>query len=388
LGKGGGSLNNLFVRRGAGGQLPNQDSGDPKIACGGSALSVSSQASNLVPGDSNGVADYFVYGLDTDRVVRPAPLATGEQPNGAAANAELDCEASAGVYDSTATNPANNPNPNADIALQDDPLRIDSAAIVLDGSYSGNWYNPGQSGHGFLLEALPNGAFYATWYIYRDGKSLFLQGIGTPVGNRLVVDMSSFSSSAFPVGAERPTPTAWGRITFTFTSSNDGMASWAPVAAGFTAGSTTLRRLSSASRVESDRDGTLSACYSGIWYDPGHSGYGFNVEFNEAANGGRIVQAFWYTYRPDGSPLWLIGIGNATPGGVILDLIELGGAGAQFPPNFFANAVTRTPWGRAILTFTPNRLDVSYNSVQPGYGSGTLSGLQRLTVLDQRECAF
>src|SRR5690606_20475126 len=113
--------------------------------------------------------------------------------------------------------------------------------------YSGNWYNPGQSGHGFLLEALPNGQFYATWYVYRDGEPLFLQGIGSPSGNRLVVDLLSFTSSGFPVGAERPTSTPWGRITFTFTSSNDGLASWQPVAPGFTAGSTTLRRLSTAS---------------------------------------------------------------------------------------------------------------------------------------------
>jgi hypothetical protein len=200
--------------------------------------------------------------------------------------------------------------------------------------------------------------------------------------------MFRFTSSAFPVGPERPTATAWGRITFTFTSSNDGMASWQPVAAGFSAGSTTLRRLSNASRVESDRNGVLSACYSGIWYDREQSGYGFNVEFNERANGGRVMQAFWYTYEPDGSPLWLIGLGDATPGGVVLDLFELGGAGAQFPPAFSADAVTRTRWGSAILTFTPNRLDVEYESDLPGYGSGTLSGLQRLTVLDQRACTF
>lgn len=384
----GGSLNNLFVMRGAGGQLPNGDSGDPKLACGGNALSVTSAANNLVPGDSNGVSDYFVYGLDSNRVVRPAPAATGEQPNGAANNAELDCDAQAGVYDSQATNDTNNPNPNADVTVQDDPLRSDRAAIVLDGSYSGNWYDPGQSGHGFLLEALPNGAFYATWYVYENGEPLFLQGVGTPVGNRLDVDMFRFTSSAFPVGPERPTATAWGRITFTFTSSNDGMASWQPVAAGFSAGSTTLRRLSNASRVESDRNGVLSACYSGIWYDRAQSGYGFNVEFNERANGGRVMQAFWYTYEPDGSPLWLVGLGDATPGGVVLDLFELGGAGAQFPPAFSAGAVTRTRWGSAILTFTPNRLDVEYESDLPGYGSGTLSGLQRLTVLDQRACTF
>jgi len=29
---------------------------------------------------------------------------------------------------------------------------------------------------------------------------------------------------------------------------------------------------------------------------------------------------------------------------------------------------------------------VTYGSILPGYGSGSLPGLQRLTVLDQRAC--
>jgi hypothetical protein len=380
-----GSSNNLFVMRGADGQLPNGDSEDPEMACGGKAIGVTSTASNLVAGDSNATSDYFVYGLGTDTIVRPAPLATGEQPNGPSQHAALDCEAGTGAYDTNATG-EDNPNPNADVVGQDDPLRGDANAIVLDGSYSGNWYNPGQSGHGYLLEALPNGSFYATWYIFKDGAPLFLQGQGVPVGNRLDVDMYSVTSTAFPVGPGRPTVADWGRVTFTFTSSNDGTASWQPVAAGFTAGSMTLRRLSTAARVESDFDGALGACNSGIWYDPSHSGYGFDLEFNDQADGSRIVQAFWYTYRPDGLPLWLVGIGVANPAGVDLDLIQLDGPGAQFPPAFSADGVDRTPWGNATLTFGPGGLAVQYSSVLPGYGSGTLVNLQRLTVLDQRAC--
>lgn len=382
----GGQASSLFVMRGTGGQLPNGDSDNPKIACGGAALGVSSSATNLVAGDSNGVKDYFVYGFDANRIVRPATGATGQQPNGNSQNSALDCDATTGAYDSNATNGGNNPNPNADVIGQDDPLRSDTGAIVLDGSYSGNWFNPGQNGHGYLLEALPNGAFYATWYIFKNGQPLFLQGIGVPQGNRLTIDMSSASSTGFPVGSDGATTSNWGRVTFTFTSSNDGMASWQPTASGFSAGSTTLRRLSTASRIESDYPAVVSACKSGIWFDPNNPGYGFDVEINQTANGGRIAQVFWYTYQPDGSPLWLVGIGNATPGGINLDLIQLDGPGAQFPPAFSGDAVNRTLWGSATLTFGPSGLGVSYNSVLPGYGSGTLPILQRLTVLDQREC--
>ncbi len=370
-----------------GGQQPNEDMDDPKIACGGGAVSLTSAASNLVEGDTNGVSDYFVYGLDSATIVRPAPLATGDQPNGPSQNAALDCEATAGGYDSNATGPGN-PNTNTDVIGQNDPLRSDASAITLDSSYSGNWFDPGQNGHGFLLEALPvEHGFYATWYVFQNGQPLFLQGVGTSQGNTLVVDMDSTTSSGFPVGADGPVHLPWGRVTFTFTSSDDGTVSWQPVAPGFTAGTMNLRRLSHAALVESNRAGATDACLSGIWYDPNNSGYGFDLEFNDADNGQRIVQTFWYTYQPDGAPLWLSGLGFGSGNTIDMDLVQLGGSGANFPPAFVADSVSATPWGHVTLRFDgTSRLSVDYNSTLPGYGSGTLD-LQRLSVLAGRQCS-
>ncbi|MGA9421074.1 MAG: hypothetical protein WBW61_01860 [Rhodanobacteraceae bacterium] len=377
----------LGVITGQGGQQPNQDVGDPKIACGGGAVSLTSGASNLVPGDGNGVSDYFVYGLDGDTIVRPAPLATGAEPNGPSQNAALDCEATVGGYDTNATGPGN-PNPNPDVIGQSDPMRSDAGAITLDSSYSGNWFDPGQSGHGFLLEALPTPHFfYATWYVFENGQPLFLQGVGNAQGNTMAVDMFSTTSTAFPVGAGGPITAPWGRVTLTFTSSDDGMASWQPTAAGFTAGSMNLRRLTQAALVEANRPGATNACLSGIWFDPNNSGYGFDLEFSDADNGQRILEAFWYTYQPDGSPLWLNGIGFASGNTIDMDLVQLVGSGANFPPAFVADSISLMPWGHVTLRYTgTSRLDVTYSSTLPGYGNGTLSNLKPLSVLAGREC--
>ncbi|MGA8278188.1 MAG: hypothetical protein WB784_08345, partial [Rhodanobacteraceae bacterium] len=382
LRKSGAANAGLGVITGQGGQQPNQDMGDPKIACGGGAVSVTSDASNLVGGDTNGVSDYFVYGLDSDTIVRPAPLATGAQPNGPSQNSTLDCEATVGGYDTNATGPGN-PNTNPDVIGQSDPMRSDTAAITLDSSYSGNWYDPGQSGHGFLLEALPTPHFfYATWYVFQNGQPLFLQGVGNAQGNTMAVDMFSTTSTAFPVGSGGPITAPWGRVTFTFTSSDDGTASWQPTAAGFTAGSMNLRRLTRAALVEANRPGATNACLSGIWYDPNNSGYGFDLEFSDADNGQRILEAFWYTYQPDGSPLWLNGIGFASGNTIDMDLVQLVGSGANFPPAFVADGISLMPWGHVTLRYTgTSRLDVTYSSTLPGYGNGTLSNLKPLSVL-------
>jgi Tol biopolymer transport system component len=381
-----GETSQLAVMRAPNNQLPNGDSAEPKISCSGNAIAFTSSATNLVSGDTTNVADYFTYGVDSGAIVRPGANASGTESNGDSAHAALDCDATTGAYDSTQTDDTN-PNPNSDIYAQGDPLRSDGG-FVLDGSYSGNWYDPDQSGHGFLLEALPtdDGAFYATWYVFDDaGEPLFLQGVGVPQGNVLVVDMVSARSTGFPVGAP-PTGAPWGQVTFEFGSSNDGRASWVPTAPGFTPGSMNLRRLSYAALTQSDRDGVADACNSGIWYDPDHSGYGFDLEFNDLADGRRLLQVFWYTYEPDGSPLWLAGVAEAAAGPMSFDLYRTSGPGAKFPPMFSPNALQRTLWGTATLRFTDGGLRVGYSSREAGYGDGSLS-LRRLTTLRGRQCA-
>lgn len=379
--------NGLFGVRNRGGGEPNGDADDPAISCNGSVVAFGSTASDLMSGDIGGNKDVFLVDAQSGETRRA--LATGGgDANGPSTSPAINCEGTSLVFQSAATNiDPNDPNANSDIYVQDDPRNVaNGTPTSLDASFSGNWFNPGQSGHGFLVEALPDGRYYLTWYLYVNGQPLFLQGVGGASGNVLDIPVFSTRSTAFPVGPGGGTNSNWGRLRMTFSGNDTASVQWLPTGFGFSAGSMTLRRLTAPALVQSDvTSQTIKACYSGVWFEPARSGYGFNLEVIEQGNS-RALVTYWYTYRPDGSPLWLSGVGSAADGVVRVDLYEGGGSGAQFPFNFVADAVTQTRWGSATLRFTSNNtLDVSYAPAVSGYAAGSAS-LVRLTELAGRAC--
>ncbi|WP_257386794.1 hypothetical protein [Tahibacter caeni] len=380
--------NGLFGVRNRTGGAPNGDADDPTIACTGASVAFGSTASDLIFGDNGGTKDVFVVDAQTG-ATRRAVSAGGPDPNGPSTNPSLSCEGTAIVFESGATNldPAD-PNTNQDIYAQDDPPNATGGIPrALGPSFSGNWFNTGQSGHGFLIEALPDGRYYLTWYLYVDGQPLFLQGVGTATDNVLDVPVYSTRSTAFPVGSGGVTNSNWGRLRMTFANNDTASVTWTPSGFGFSVGTLTLRRLTAPALVQSDVPGTtIKACYSGVWFEPARSGYGFNLEVIEQGDGDRALVTYWYTYRPDGSPLWLSGVGRAVGNDIRVDLYQGGGSGAQFPFNFVADAITQTRWGSATLRFTSNNtVSVSYQPALSGYAAGS-ANLVRLTELAGRSC--
>jgi uncharacterized repeat protein (TIGR01451 family) len=388
-----GTGNKLKAVRGAGGVLPNQDSDSPSISCNGRVVAFGTLASNLAPPDSNGLRDLYLYDVDSGVVRRAAAPQAGVEPNGGSSEPVLDCEGNTLAFDTQATNlSSGDTSPNDDVYAQGAPLRGDAAAITVDASFSGNWYNAGNDGHGFLLEALtlPGTPIYITWYVYQDGRALYLQGVASAVGNTLTADMYSSRSPGFPVGAGGATTQAWGKVKLTFTDADTGLAEWTPTAAGFSAGSMTLRRLTTPALTQSDgsQQGGLRACYSGVWADadPARIGYGLDFEVNDFSANARILTVYWYTYHPDGSPLWLLGAGPANDARVTIDLYEFSGPGAQFPPAFSRAGTTASKWGSATLKFTGNdTATLLWAPAVAGYTSGSTS-LRRLTALATRTC--
>ena len=381
--------NKLAAVRGSGGALPNQDADAPALSCNGRALAFTTRADNLAGSDTNNQPDLYLYDVDNRIVRRAVAPQAGVEPNGPAGEAALDCEGNTMAFASGATNlPGGDANPNDDVFAQDAPLRSDAGAVTVDASFSGNWFNAGNDGHGFLIEALalPGNPFYVTWYVFRNGQPVFLQGVANASGNRLDVDMYSTTSTGFPVGSA-VTNTPWGRLSLSFTDANTGQADWAPTAGGYGAGSFNLRRLTTPALVQSDTGQALKACYSGIWADPVRPGYGVDIEINDIDASTRLLTAYWYTYQPNGSPLWLVGVGAAAAGKVDLDFYQLGGDGAQFPPAFTRAATTVTKWGSASLQFVAdNGLGMSWQPLLPGYSAGS-ANLQRLTALAGRGCS-
>ncbi|WP_386067165.1 hypothetical protein ACFJIW_22045 [Tahibacter sp. UC22_41] len=381
--------NGLFGVRNRSGGAPNGNADDPTISCNGGSVAFGSTASDLIFGDTGGNKDVFVVDAQTG-ATRRALSTGGPDANGPSSNPSLNCEGTSLVFESSATNidPAD-PNPNADVYAQDDPQNATGGTPrTLGPSFSGNWFNPGQSGHGFLVEALPDGRFYLTWYLYVDGQPLFLQGVAPASENVLDVPVYSTRSTGFPVGAGGVTNTSWGRLRMTFTNNDTATVTWTPSGFGFSTGTMTLRRLTVPALVQSDIPGaTIKACHSGVWFEPARSGYGLNLEVVDLGDGNRGIATYWYTYRPDGSPLWLSGVGRADGNNVRVDLYQGGGSGAQFPFNFVADAITQTRWGSATFRFTSNdTVNVSYQPALTGYAAGGAT-LVRLTELAGRSCA-
>src|SRR5919204_3640495 len=96
-----------LVSHGLGGQPANGRSyrpavdGDPHHAP--SRVAFVSDASNLVPGDTNGKSDAFVYNLNTKQITRVSTDSHGRQSNGSAYEVSVDgdCERVAFVSDAT-----------------------------------------------------------------------------------------------------------------------------------------------------------------------------------------------------------------------------------------------------------------------------------------------
>lgn len=122
---------------------------------------------------------------------------------------------------------------------------------------------------------------------------------------------------------------------------------------------------------------------SGNWYDPTKSGHGFTLEFTDQNN---TALAIWFVFGPDGAQNWIYAQGayDSTTNTVTLPAVM--STGAKFPPLFKASDVQSTPWGSITFSFNDcNNGAVRWNSVVPGYGTGTMT-ITRLTSIRGTKC--
>ena len=104
--------------------------------------------------------------------------------------------------------------------------------LPISQSTSGSWYNPQQSGHGFLLQVVPPATLVAYWFVYTpDGTAQsWVVGAGAfdPASNTVSLEGFQDTAAKFPPNFNTTdiTQTDWGSITFTFTDCNNGTVSW------------------------------------------------------------------------------------------------------------------------------------------------------------------
>jgi hypothetical protein len=136
----------------------------------------------------------------------------------------------------------------------------------------------------------------------------------------------------------------------------------------------------------------LSGYLSGGWYDPNHSGEGFQIEIGETeGSSARYIVVAWYTYDAQGIPYWVYGAAPFTAGDRSVTISQM----AYFFGGRFAGgagfAATPALWGSITLHFADcNTLDFSFQSAaglpsQPPAGSGTRTWT-RVTQLNGLTC--
>jgi hypothetical protein len=123
----------------------------------------------------------------------------------------------------------------------------DAPGAQIKSCFSGNWFNPAQSGHGFEFEVLGNSAFLSVdWFAFSpSGSPVWLSGVGPVNGNSAQMQLQFIDGS----GAQFPpnfnpaqiTQHVWGTATFTFTDAAHATVSWNSTMTGYGSGSQPLQ---------------------------------------------------------------------------------------------------------------------------------------------------
>jgi len=127
-------------------------------------------------------------------------------------------------------------------------LVVESGSVTISPGFTGNWFNPGSSGHGFSIEVLPGNTMLAEWYAFApDGGQAWIAAMGPITGNSAVLQ------GYYPVGPGGRFPPQfnpgqlsnqfWGTITFVFSDCNSGQVSWQSAIEGYGSGWLPITRL-------------------------------------------------------------------------------------------------------------------------------------------------
>lgn len=117
----------------------------------------------------------------------------------------------------------------------------------------------------------------------------------------------------------------------------------------------------------------VTASYGGLFWNSARSGEGLQVGFAVIGET-RYMVITWYTYDPQGNPIFLLGAGSIDAALLGPHTFSMGSArGARFGAAFNPADVVRSSWGSATVNFTScDSLTLAYTSPLEGYGSGQI----------------
>ncbi|MEO6066283.1 MAG: hypothetical protein ABIP49_10950, partial [Lysobacterales bacterium] len=254
---------------------------------------------------------------------------------------------------------------------------------------TGLWFDPAQDGQGFEFEIVDQQGvpkILLFWYTYRDGRPLWLYGLGDFSGDRTQsIALFETSGPDFPPDFDAAdfTSRPWGEVSLVFTSASASILSWRSVD-GAATGSMPLVPLTRLRDPAVDAGNAgKPACFSGAWFNAAQSGHGLQVQMTTGAQGEAVMALNWYAFQ-DGQPIFLTGAATSDANGARVPMVLT--RGAQFPPAFRPGDVVREPWGEVDLRFTDaNTARVTWTPTLAGFNAGTLD-LTRLTQIRGQRC--
>jgi hypothetical protein len=124
--------------------------------------------------------------------------------------------------------------------------------------------------------------------------------------------------------------------------------------------------------------------FTASWYDPAHSGHGFNFEVI-GSGASKTMLGYWYTYDAQGKPSWMFATGP-----VVGDQAQLTGyatLGGAFGNSFDPRNVQVQAWGTLNVDFDDcNHGTVHFNPNDPALVDGSMP-ITRLTSLYNSSCS-
>ena len=251
------------------------------------------------------------------------------------------------------------------------------AALALDGTYSGQWFDPARNGEGIALEMLGDGHALVYMFTYPpsgySGQQAWLIGIGDVVGNGIEfadVLRSSLAADGSLQAAH------WGRMGLVFSDCNnasmrwDGPSDWGSM-------EVPLSRVTAFAGLGCPASGNPPAQASGAWSDPRYNGSGFVFEQLDAQH----LATIYFGFDSAGNQIWLSGIAQQGAGGYGGPFYQPSGPrfGSNYNPSAF-NPVLQGELSGLHLQCTSGNVQVQGFPGLPDTATPWALALSRITI--------
>jgi hypothetical protein len=218
-----------------------------------------------------------------------------------------------------------------------------SANFQLVAPQAGYWWNPGDSGTGFVIEIQGSSIFMAGFLYAASGEATWVASTGamsspTQYSGPLVTYSGGQTlTGAYKAPTQNPAPL--GTVAITFTGNSTATLTWP-------GGSIPIQRFDFGPGGAAAAQPAANP-QTGWWWNPAESGRGFAVE----VQGGAMFFA-GYMYDTQGNPVWYVATGNMTGSSLYQGTWQQYGNGQTLGGNYVPPIVVNSSVGSAVLQFT------------------------------------